>query len=459
MLVSVRRVAAVASITGFLGVAAARADRFASLETADDAARVRVDLIRRAERSIDATYFIVGDDSVSLAVLSLLRDAARRGISVRLLVDAQFNRIPYEIQAHLVGEGVRIREYHPFRLTRPRWWTRRLHDKLLLVDRATLVTGGRNIESPYYGRGEEVGRRDYVDRDALVEGEAAREAAEYFDALWSGSKVRKTDLSRFKPSRLGRRCELLLDEPDRARCERLKALSREELASVGPLLDRQRDLLDREPLFSSPRPLPETREVGPIRFLHDPPGGKRAGTGIGTELLSLLDRAERSVVIESPYLVPSRALKAALLRAKSRGVGVRILTNSLAVTDNLLAQAGYAGRKDDVLEYGVELWEYTGPECLHAKSAVVDDRFLVIGSFNLDPRSEHLNTEVAVVVDDPESATRVREDMDAHLAHAVRIGPGGKPLPGGHPAPPVGCGKRAKLFFLRLLAPFIQDQL
>ena len=438
----------------------ARADRFRLLDDPDEAAQVRVEMIREAKASIDAMYFIVGDDSVSLAVLTLLRDAARRGVEVRLVVDGHFNRIPRAVQAVLVRDGVRIREYHPFRLHKPRWWSRRLHDKMLVADGASLVTGGRNIESPYYGRGEEVGRRDYLDRDAWVEGRAAADARAYFDALWDGLKVAKTNLSQYKRSRLARRCELLPAPEDRLRCERLREEAFDEIDDARRLLDEHRDRLERDPLFRPRGPVDAgAREVGPVRFVHDPAAGKRPGDGIGVALLGLLDGARRTVVIESPYLVPSEALEAGLKRAAARGVEVRILTNSLGVTDNLLAQAGYVGDKDDVVRWGVELWEYAGPECLHSKSAVFDDRALVVGSFNLDPRSEFLNTEVAVVIDDPEAAVAAREAMDAHLARAFRIDENGKPVPGPVAPPKVGLGKRMKVSLLRVFAPFIRKQI
>lgn len=445
---------------GLAPASPAFADRYRLLNDAQEAARVRVRMIHEAQATIDAMYFIVGDDSVSLAVLTLLRDASRRGIETRLVVDGHFNRIPKEVQARLIAEGVEIREYHPFRLYKPRWWTRRLHDKLIVTDGARLVTGGRNIESPYYGRGEEVGRRDYLDSDAWVEGRSAANASAYFDALWNGPKVRKANLSQFKRARLEKRCGLLPAQPDRDRCERLRAEAFAALDAADRLLDDHRDRLERNPWFTSDRPVGDgSSEVGPVRFVHDPAAGKSPGDGIGAALLELLDRAERSVVIESPYLVPSKALREGLKRAAARGVRVRILTNSLAVTDNLLAQAGYVGDKDNVVRWGVELWEYAGPECLHSKSAVFDGRFVVVGSFNLDPRSEFLNTETAVIVDDAEAARVATATMDAHLARAYRIDERGEPVPGPIAPEKVGFGKRVKVGFLRLLAPFIRKQI
>ena len=200
-------------------------------------------------------------------------------------------------------------------------------------------------------------------------------------------------------------------------------------------------------------------EVGAVEFLHDPVGRKGRGPGVGKALLALMDAAESSLVIESPYLVPSRAFKKGLARALDRGVRVRILTNSLATTDNLLPQAGYAGQKKKLVRTGVELWEYTGFECLHSKAAVIDGRIVIVGSFNLDPRSEHLNTELAIVLRHPEQAAALLRVMDAHLEHAVRIDRKGRPEGADRRYPGVSRWKVCKLRLFRIIAPFIKRQL
>src|SRR6185295_8091753 len=191
----------------------------------------------------------------------------------------------------------------------------------------------------------------------------------------------------------------------------------------------------------------ELTEVGPVRFLHDPVGRKVRGHGVGHELRGLLDSARESVLIESPYLVPSRAFRDSLRQALARGVHVRILTNSLGTTDNLWVQAGYVGHKKDLVRSGVELWEYLGPECLHAKTAVIDGETVVVGSYNLDPRSERLNTELALVVHDRSIATDLQRTLDEHLQRAVRIDARGFPKGADKPYPGI---PRSKVLKLRL---------
>lgn len=391
-------------------------------------------MVLEAKEEILAEYFIVGDDPFSLTGLALLRDAARQGLRVRLIVDAQWNKIPKAVQAHLLAEGVEIRVYHPFRLDKLHWITRRMHDKLLVVDGRAMLTGGRNIESTYFGLGRQLRRRNYIDCDIQLEGEAAAKARAYFEELWTSREVRKAK---------ARATSLEIEE------------AAGKLDEHGAWLDARIELARNDP---ARRPA-ELAEVGPVRFLHDPVGKKGVERGVGHGLLDLLEGARESVSIESPYLVPSRAFQQGLRRALERGVRVRILTNSLATTDNLWPQAGYVGHKKPLVRSGIELWEYVGPECLHTKAAVFDGKTVVVGSFNLDPRSEHLNTEVALVVEDDGLAAEMLATMDENLKRAARIDERGHPEGADEPYPGIPKKKIWKLRLLRLLTPFIKKQL
>jgi putative cardiolipin synthase len=410
------------------------ADRVRLIETDREAAEARVEMVLEAQGEILAESFIMGHDPLTLTGLALLRDAARRGIAVKVIVDAQWNKIPPAVQDHLLAEGIEIREYHPFRLDRPQWITRRMHDKLLVIDGKALMAGGRNVESPYFGLGRQIKRRNYLDLDVRVDGEAAAEARAYFYRLWESREVRKA-----RPSRHPKDLEEAARELDRhqAWLDARIAQARNDPGRV------------TEPMI----------EVGAVEFLHDPVGRKGLDPGVADELGNLLEKARESVVIESPYLVPSRAFRRTLKRALERGVRVRILTNSMSTTDNLWPQAGYVGHRKPLVRQGVELWEYQGPESLHSKAAVIDGETVIVGSFNLDPRSERLNTELAVVMRDSGIAASLSETMDEHLTRAVRLDERGWPEGASEPYPGVERNKVIKLRLYRLLTPFIRKQL
>jgi phosphatidylserine/phosphatidylglycerophosphate/cardiolipin synthase-like enzyme len=412
----------------------AASDQARLIETDREAAEARVEMVLEAREEVLAESFIMGHDPLTLTGLALLRDAARRGIAVKVIVDAQWNKIPPAVQNHLLAEGVEIREYHPFRLDRPFWITRRMHDKLLVIDGKALLAGGRNVESPYFGLGSQIKRRNYLDLDVRVDGDAAAEARAYFYRLWESREVRKA-----QPSRQPRDLEEAARELDRHQSwldARIAAARSDPGRTAEPMI-----------------------EVGPVEFLHDPVGRKGIDPGVAQGLRDLLEGARESVVIESPYLVPSRAFQRALEEALKRGVSVRILTNSMNTTDNLWPQAGYVGHRKPLVQQGVELWEYQGPESLHAKAAVIDGETVIVGSFNLDPRSESLNTELAVVMRDAETARSLLATMDEHLTRAVRIDERGWPEGASEPYPGVPRKKVAKLRLYRLLTPFIRSQL
>ncbi|MGH7336603.1 MAG: phospholipase D-like domain-containing protein, partial [Myxococcota bacterium] len=167
-----------------------RADRARLLVTSQEAAEARVEMVLAARREVLASSFIFGDDPFTMASMALLRDAARRGLEVEVLVDAQWNKMPSAVLAHLLDEKIEIREFHPFRFDRLGWIFRRMHDKLLVTDGGAVIAGGRNVESTYFGLGRQIERNNYIDLDMQVEGEAAREARAYFLRTWASRHVR-----------------------------------------------------------------------------------------------------------------------------------------------------------------------------------------------------------------------------------------------------------------------------
>jgi putative cardiolipin synthase len=462
-----------------------RASAFVLLEDGPSAFMARVALADRAEHSIDVQYYIYDSDAAgSVLMLHLLR-AAERGVRVRILLDD--NRLGWkeralaELDAH---PNVELRVFNPTRarvswarvlefVTRMSRLNRRMHNKIFAVDGAAAIVGGRNVGDHYFAAG---GREAFRDYDALMLGPAASEAGASFDAFWNSEHAVPAEalLPRaLPPSRASRRLAKLEAQVARtvpdlaARAARGQALLDGWLAGRGVHWAQGTVFGER----------PERVK------------GARAERVIATRLAELVQGAQHEVLIESAYFVPGDQGVALLADVARRGVRVRVLTNSLAATDVTAVHAGYTRYREALIEAGVELHEFrvrprarrwglrheTAYEtALHSKVLVVDQRHAWIGSFNMDPRSIALNTEVGVLVDDPGFATVLAGFIGSDLApeHAWRVtlepdrdgtpglvwrgAPRGTPIETRH-EPAADLWARFKLGLIRLIPGFEEN--
>jgi putative cardiolipin synthase len=418
-----------------------RADSVRLLCGNHEAIQARVELIQSARAEINVASFAIADDEIGRGFLALLRDASERGVTVRLLVDGLNNHIPPGVQRHLLASGVELRVFHPFSCSHPLWTNRRLHDKLVIVDCCHLIVGSRNLDNRNFG----LARRNFVDNDAYVQGCAARDARKYFLCLWHSDEVRPMQPDGARLTSICR-CVGKDDGPPCARCA----------------LDRAVASLTARGLFALDEPCDCLRQQtgsAEVYFLHDDCGRKNQPNAIGDQLLEALSLAEDTIILESPYLVFSRRLEAVLLDARRRGVKVIILTNSLSSTDQLLVYAAYVNQRGLMLRNGVEFFEYGGPHRLHAKTLLLDGAVCAIGSYNFDPRSEHLNTETAIMTDDRCLIDALIGTMAEHFSNAWQIGPDGNPLGRTQKHPGVGAIQLNKLRAARIMAPLIKRHL
>jgi putative cardiolipin synthase len=410
---------------------AAQADVFRILDDPRDAAQARVDLIQQADHEIHALYFLARNDRITLTALALLRDARRRGVgSVRLIVDANFHRIPKAVLAHLRDEGVEVRVYHPLTMRHPSWLFRRMHEKVVVVDGERYIAGGRNLAEAYFGMAR---RKNFVDRDVYVEGPSAANADLHFQKLWSSKHVAQLKVH--------------VSDAEKQRAEETLDMILVELGCGGGFveLNTGRDWSEGQ------------RTVDAVDFLHDPLDPSR-GERVAYRLADIIEGAKTSIVIESPYLVPPRPLLELLERKLAEGVYVQIVTNSLRSTDGVLPQAGYLRYRRRLVRAGIDIREYKGPDPLHAKSAVIDGKVVLIGSYNLDPRSQNLNTEVMCVVEDEELAQELLESIDLHLQNAWTIRGNGRPVRVARD-PRVSRAKAFRAWVARLIVPLVEGQL
>ncbi len=424
-------------------------------DEADAALDARLQLIGQAEHEIDVMVYQMNMDEAAALHLAALRAAARRGVRVRILLDGVgsmfLTRPP---MAHLEQEGIAFRLYHPWPSLRPRRWTRRLHDKLLRVDDRVLLIGGRSITDRFYGPAEAEERRVTLDREALVTGPVVDAARTYFETVWTSNRVRPPQSFAWMEDAPTWPDDFAFGDGDpRAPGAIRRAVARADLDRVAQALDRAEAEIERR-LPAEPHRLPDPTEA---EFLESGVSPSAEHT-IAHDIHVLLGEARESMVIEMPYFIPTRAFLHALDDALDRGVRVEVLVNSLQSTMNFLAHAAYVNRRPSLARRGVRLWEYRGPEALHAKTFVLDGRVTVIGSYNVNRRSETRDTESVVVIDDPEVAAAVAAIIAERMERADLVCPErGTPVGGRHPG--ARFRRRAATRFLQVFTRLIARQI
>lgn len=387
-----------------------KGDLFRILSDEYSALTVRYNLIRNAENEILFTTYIIKGDEIGFANLKMLADAADRGVRVRMILDGLGNKLPSDILLYLEDRGVQIKIFNKKKWTRPNTIFRRMHGKMLIVDDTFCLIGGRNIDNEYFRMDS---LNNFLDREVLIRGqEALEEATEHFHAMWN-HKVICTDLNG------------TFSAEDRERCRSLLENSAKEVDLQLPRL-RQLRILDTISTADATRP-----SVNPVHFTHSNFTFRKSGRlsrpsrsdrRVTRDLLKLVARADSTLDIEAAYFLPTRLWFRALRSAHRRGVRIRVVTNSAISNDVPLLQAIYSNRRKRYQRAGIELYEYCGSRQVHLKALTIDRRIALIGSYNLERKSEKFNTEVAAWVDDPFLAGKQQTLFEKYLSRCAPYG-------------------------------------
>lgn len=396
---------------------------FGLLTGGEDALAARHDLTLLAARGIDIQYYIWESDTSGRLLAASLLAAAERGVRVRVLIDDIHTKgRDFNIAALDAHPNIEIRTFNPFARRDSRnlnlvtdfaRLNHRMHNKAFIVDGAVAIVGGRNIGDDYFGLNRTVNFRDI---DVLAGGPVVAEISQSFDQYWNSEWAFPiTALADETPS------------PERA------AAIRGELAAWAADL---RDFPYRLSKTADEAGVALRAALGPLawgeaKVVYDKPG-KAAGNGergVAEGLQPEIAALQKELLIEVAYFIATEQGVEMLGDLVDRGVRVRILTNSLATNDLIPGHAGYSRYREDLLRRGVELHEFrpaalapprsswsplaaTSKASLHSKAMVLDGEKVFIGSFNLNPRSVELNTEIGVIIASAELARRVSDFMD-----------------------------------------------
>lgn len=416
------------------------------LDTGTEALLARAWLADHAQESVEVQYFIWSTDNIGVLAAEALLRAAERGVRVRVIVDdllidapdksllalARHPKIDIRIYNPQTSVGVPMHKRLLNLLTDFRGVNQRMHDKTLVVDGKIAITGGRNMAAEYFDYNHDYNFRD---RDVLLLGETVKEMRASFERFWNSDiSVRVEDLY----GRLGTMQKYVQVNDDE-----IKQLYRDlhdYAKSPENFAPEVRAAIGATP--ESFARVAQSMRWSKVQFISDRPGKNEnhfrldGGGQTASALGKLVQSAQARIVIQSPYLVVSDQAKELFRQITSRGVTVRINTNSLASTDNLPAFSGYRNQREELLKMGLQIYEYKPAPAiqiklmqrsatatkkmpvfaLHAKTIVVDSKTVYVGTFNFDPRSENLNTEVGAIIHDESVARAVEASIETDMA-------------------------------------------
>ena len=411
--------------------------------TGANAFAARSVLTDMATRNIDAQYYIWHDDQSGQLLLKDLWEAAERGVIVRLLID-DFNSSAALDQQLLRFSGhpnTAVRLVNPlmhrqfqalnFVTGLPRI-NRRMHNKSMTFDKQITIIGGRNIGNEYLSNDQ---NSQFADLDVLLIGKVVADIDNSFSSYWSApiSYDIETLVTPSKGAPTG-----FIDGLDQLN-EAEKHNSQSSLSVYRSAIEDSSidtDLLNKRIPF----------RWTDMQFLSDDVGKLTKSVSTDTylvqQLRTLLGRPSKELTIVSSYFVPTNDGVDTLVELAKTGIAIRILTNSFDATDVTAVHSGYSQWRPKLLEAGIKIYELksTASEedrdnklwkarsqsstSLHAKTFAVDDHQVFIGSYNVDPRSANINTEMGVIINDDELARQLHEALNDDLlnqAYQVKI--------------------------------------
>lgn len=390
-----------------------------------DAFVARLAIISAAASGIDLQYYIYRNDATGKLLTGFLLDAANRGVRVRMLLD--------DLNSHELDETLMVLARHPtihIRLFNPnvqRKFRRlgfladvgrlnhRMHNKALIVDNLLTVVGGRNIGDEYFAANTTL---DFGDFDLMTVGESVTAVSAQFDEYWNAPWAQPIDVLsdiRTAPDSLARLQEqVALDQQLAIESDYVARLKQSHLL----------EMISKQTL---------NWYWGQAKLMADP-ADKQLKLSTSRWLIHQLEphfaAIETEAWIISPYFVPTERGTKMLVDLAKSGKCISVITNSLAATDVLAVHAGYQRYRKTLLAAGVHIyevkaqsgvrassWKGSSKSSLHAKSFIFDKRDLFVGSFNFDPRSASLNTELGLLISQPQLSRRITQDLTEKLKY------------------------------------------
>lgn len=409
------------------------------IQNGADGFLMRMQMIASAQRSVDVQYYEFHGDDTGRLLSSAILAAADRGVQLRILVDDGETHPGDEQIAMLRNHpNVEVRIFNPF-VYRGHWdfirgaeflidgnrLDYRMHNKLIVIDNAIALIGGRNIGDQYF---QVDPKSQFADDDVFTAGPITQKLSETFDQFWNATESIPAQA---------------LDDTDHPQ---------QDLENMRKELKQQRAQLTAEGLtyvtrINSGEPFNSVLAGrlpliwAPVELVYDTPNKKDTENGmvgrlIGKDVAEAVKTSQTELLMITPFLIPGEGGMRLFKSLRERNVQIKILTNSLESSNESMAQAGYENYRKAMLDDGISLYEIRamlgdikgsgltkqmsrhGNYSLHGKLLVMDRSRLFIGSLNFDQRSWHINTEIGLIIDSPELARQVARRFDAMTSPA-----------------------------------------
>lgn len=364
----------------------------------------RLNIIEKAEREILFTSYATHYGETTKLFFASLLKAADKGVKVKIILDAKFSGMTgkgEEIKNMLIAhDNIELYLFNEINLFKPQDLNISFHDKFLVVDNKYLIFGGRNVGDKYYNP-ESFTKNLSLDREVLIYNKepfansAIQQVKEYFSDVLEASLCNHKDKLSNKKNKKAQKLKMIY--------------------------------LENYEIFLSEKPEIGTLEydhltpVNKITLITNPLEGRKKEPWLYYNLYLLAKNSEK-MLIQSPYTILSKS-NFKLLADICATTDVTLLTNSLASTPNLPAFSNYYFNRQNYLDLGLKIYEYQATtSSIHAKTILFDERLVVVGSFNFDERSIHLDTESMLVIDSPEFYQEAIEVLNLYLNQSIEVG-------------------------------------
>jgi len=366
-----------------------------------DALNLRMQLAREAKNNIEIVMYKVMDSQSTKAYFGEVYQAAERGVKVNVLVNGLtylvYGNKPY-MQAMNAHPNITCRIYNPVNLLKPKTLQILMHDKIILVDNKYLLIGGRNVDERHFQPNgfDKAGADDlevFVVNEQLQNKGVIPDVRRYIEGLYD-YELTVIDKEKYQKNYINKLAEAAKSFPKTNQKFYKKTLT---------------DFIQ------------ETVATNKVTLIHNPINAEKKEPILGYQLKELGLQAEESVTVQTPYVTGNEDILNAYQKISNQ-VDLTIQTNSLASTPNYFGFSNYYGNRPKIIDTGANIYEYQSYDSVHNKSITIDDRLSLIGTFNMDDRSLHINSEVMLVVDSKELTHKLLKKGRALRQQSNKLG-------------------------------------